>query len=330
MVYALPGIVLFELVLIVLNLLVFALVFPLVLLAAWLLLRRDSGPEGRFVALLLLTALVMTCVVEVITLVGDIGRMNTVFKFYLQGWVLFAVGSATGLTLIFDQMRPGRAPSTVVQVAPVIPTTYYLRQVKQLWWVALGLLIVAGLLYPVFATWAKVNDRFVADSPPGLNGLDYMRTATYNVNNKDLALIQDYDAIQWLRANIKGSPVIAEASYELYRWNDRVSINTGLPTIIGWDWHTKQQYSLIDGVIIDQRKQAVADLYNGADPSAAMQLLQRYNVSYVYVGPLERALYDKAGLSKFVEMSSSGLLSKEYDADGVQIYQVNAPVSAMR
>lgn len=324
--YVLPGLAVFEFILILENLRVFALVIPLVLLAAWLLLRRDSGPEHRFIALLMVTALVMTLVVEVVTLKGDIGRMNTVFKFYLQGWVLFAISSAAGLTLIFDRMLPKR----VAQVAPERPTESQVsvgNRLKQAWWAALAILLFAGLLYPVFATWAKVNDRFVADSSPGLNGLDYMTTATYNVNNHDLQLIQDYKAIEWLRENIKGSPVIAEASYELYRWNDRVSINTGLPTIVGWDWHTKQQYSLIDGSIIDQRKQDIADLYNNADPGAVSQILTRYQVSYVYVGPLERALYDPAGLSKFEAMTEAGALSKVYDADGVQIYHVIAPFS---
>ena len=85
-----------------------ALVAPLALLAAWLLLRHDTPPERRFVALLLLAALLLTAVVEVITLKGDIGRMNTVFKFYLQAWVLFGVAGGAGLVLIADQLLPIR------------------------------------------------------------------------------------------------------------------------------------------------------------------------------------------------------------------------------
>jgi YYY domain-containing protein len=327
--FALPGLAVFEVILVILGLHVFAFVLPLVLLASMLLLRGDTRPEQRFVALLMLTALAMTLVVEVITLKGDIGRMNTVFKFYLQGWVLFAVSGAVGLILIFERMVPNHTSFEIAQDANLLPSPARASGLKQAWWAALGLLLFAGLLYPVFATWAKVNDRFVADSPASLNGLDYMRSAVYNVNDKDLSLVQDYNAIQWLRENVKGSPVIAEASYELYRWNDRVSINTGLPTIVGWDWHTKQQYSLIDGSIVDQRKQDVADLYNTADPTQALQILQRYDVSYIYVGPLERALYDVAGLNKFEAMASSHVLSKVYDADGVQIYQINSSERAL-
>jgi YYY domain-containing protein len=330
LVYALPGLAVFETALIVLNFRVLAFVFPLVLLAVWLLLRRETTPERRFIALLIVAALLMTFMVEVITLKGDIGRMNTVFKFYLQAWVLFAVTSAAGLTLIFDWRLPARFMQAAGSDSQLAPTLSLARNLKQVWWGILGLLLFAGLLYPEFATWAKVNDRFVAGGAPGLNGLDYMRDATYSVNNHDFPLVQDYEAIQWLRENIKGSPVIAEANYELYRWNDRVSINTGLPTIIGWDWHTKQQYSLLDGAIIDHRREDVAKLYNTADSGEATDLLRRYKVSYVYVGPLERALYDANGLSKFEAMTTSGALSMLYDADDVQIYQVNAPANAKK
>lgn len=329
-VYAVPGLVVFEIVLLVLGLQVFSLVFPISLLALWLLLRPGTRPEARFIALLTLAALAMTLVVEVITLKGDIGRMNTVFKFYLQGWVLFGISSAAGLALIADRILPVRRELTEEQVQANIVPFPTIPMWRQAWVIVLSLLLVAGLLYPVFATWAKVNDRFVADSPPGLNGLDYMVAAKYNVNNQDLALIEDLDAIRWMRGNIRGSPVVAEASYELYRWNDRVSINTGLPTIVGWDWHTKQQYSLIDGSIIDQRKQDVADLYNTADPITAAELIKRYDVSYVYVGPLEKALYDAEGLSKFEAMSEAGVLAKVYDSSGVQIYRVNSAASAMK
>ncbi len=35
--------------------------------------------------------MVLTLMVELIVLRGDIGRMNTVFKFYLQVWTMFSI-----------------------------------------------------------------------------------------------------------------------------------------------------------------------------------------------------------------------------------------------
>ena len=56
-------------------------------LAAWagVLLLRPSMPDAkRFVLFLIGTALLITIVVEVVVVRGDIGRQNTIFKFYLQ------------------------------------------------------------------------------------------------------------------------------------------------------------------------------------------------------------------------------------------------------
>ena len=151
------------------------------------------------------------------------------------------------------------------------------------------MLLIAGLLYPGFATWAKIKDRYVPGSPGGLNGMDYMLGATYGENGQVIPLAPDHAAIQWLRENVEGSPVIAEANTGLYRWGNRISINTGLPTPIGWDWHTKQQYSLIEGGVIDRRLEDVRNLYNTTDPAQALMLSKRYDINYIYVGPLERA-----------------------------------------
>jgi YYY domain-containing protein len=292
----------FELMLILTQLFVFAFVFPLVALAAWLLLRPNLDPVRRLLALLIIAALMMTLMVEVITYKGDIGRMNTVFKFYLQVWVFLALASAVGIA-------------------------YFARQVWRSvvaygWFAVFALMLLIGLLYPLTATVAKVNDRFTAGSPPSLNGMDYMKTALYNDNNRPLPLMYDRDAILWMRENIPGSPVVLEGTSPLYHWGSRVSIYTGLPTVIGWDWHQKQQRSIVDGGIIDRRIDAVRAMYNTRDVNDALASFKRFRVQYVYVGEMERAFYDNVGLSKFDGMVQAGMLDLVYSNDQVRIYKV--------
>jgi uncharacterized membrane protein len=182
-----------------------------------------------------------------------------------------------------------------------------------------GTLILAGLLYPVAAADAKMNDRYVALSLPGLNGMDFMQGATYNENNQELVLYWDYEAIQWMRQNVKGSPVIMEGNTGLYHWGNRYSIYTGLPTVMGWDWHTKQQYSLLPGDLIDYRVAVVREFYDTLDQSKAVEIARRYDVHYVIVGSLERAVYDANGLDKFDQ--ASDLWSPVYQNEQVTIYQ---------
>jgi YYY domain-containing protein len=293
------------------NLMAFAIAFPLLALATILLVRPDLDARARFVALLIAAGLAMTMMVEVVVYKGDIGRMNTVFKFYLQVWVFFAIAAAIALASLAQTNDERRTTKVFV-----------LRPLSFVWQLVFALLVGIGLLYPMTATRAKVHDRFTHGSPPGLNGMDFMRTAIYPDRNYDQVLEFDRQAIEWLRANIVGSPVILEGNAPLYHWASRVSIYTGLPTVIGWDWHQKQQRSIVDGTIIDRRISAVREIYNTRSSVDALALLKRFRVQYVYVGDLERAFYDAVGLAKFEAMARAGQLQLVYENERVKIYQV--------
>ncbi len=306
---------------------VFAFVFPLLVLAGLLVLHPSLGPARRFIALLVAAGLALTLVVEVIVYKGDIGRMNTVFKFYNQVWVLFAIAAATGLAYIVN--ADGRhlysgstSPAHRANLFTARGRRSAVGSLHWVWWTAFGFLVFAGLMYPFMATRAKVNDRFVAGSPPGLNGMDYMDRAVYNDKDQPLPLIYDRQAIEWMQENIQGSPVVLEGNAPLYHWGSRVSVYTGLPTVIGWDWHEKQQRSIIDGAIVDHRIGDVQTMYNTVDVAQTLYLLDRYHVAYIYVGDLERAFYNAKGIAKFDAMAHAGQLELVYQNDHVQIYKV--------
>jgi uncharacterized membrane protein len=125
----------------------------------------------------------------------------------------------------------------------------------------------------------------------------------------------------WMREHLKGRPTIVEANTPLYRWGSRVSIYTGFPTVIGWDWHQKQQRSILPGDYIDHRIEDVRAIYTITDPQAARQLLDRYDVTYIYLGKNERIYYGGDGLNKFDQYNGQ-FWDKIYENADVQIYQV--------
>src|SRR5262249_8869944 len=139
-------------------------------------------------------------------------------------------------------------------------------------------------VYPIVATRARVADRWQNPSPIGwtLDGTAYMNTATYRDDVKEAAkpgelhLGTDLKAFQWIGDNVPGSPVIAEGNTEphLYRWGSRVSIYTGLPSIIGWSWHQTQQ-RLAFRNLIDERIRDVRTLYTDPSPERAMAIIAR-------------------------------------------------------
>ncbi len=277
---------------------------PIALLGLLLLFRPGLLPTERLWVYLVLLGLAMSLGVEVIVLEGDIGRMNTVFKFYLQVWLMWGVAAAAAL-------------------AWMIPRLQRWRQGRGVWLGILIALILFAALYPPLATSAKIQDRFDPSLGPGLDGWAYMETARYwDPSGTEYDLKWDLEAIRWLLDNVVGSPVLLEGHAPEYRWGARYSINTGLPTVLGWNWHQRQQRAAADDQEVWQRADDVAAVYNEPLPDLIEPLLEEYGVRYIVVGPLERAYYQPAGLQKFEEMAREGRLQVVFRNEGVTIYEV--------
>jgi uncharacterized membrane protein len=283
------------------------LVLPLAVWAGILLLRPGMPDAKRAVLFFTGTALVLTLFVEVAVLQGDIGRMNTVFKFYLQAWTLFAVSAAASLVWLLPTLSS--AWKTGWRLA---------------WQVTLVLLVGGAFLFPLLAGADKINDRMASSAPHTLDGMAYMAYSTYNEGEVQMDLSEDYRAIQWMQRNVKGSPVIVEANVPEYRWGNRYTIYTGLPGIVGWNWHQRQQRAVNPSEWVTQRVDAVGDFYNTSSRAEVETFLGRYDVHYIVVGQLEQAVYTVKGLSKFAEWN--GALWDEVYRDGrTVIYQVKQP-----
>ena len=274
-------------------------------LAGWvgaLLLRKDNSDGKRFVLFLVGTALMLTLLVEIVTVQGDIGRMNTVFKFYLQAWAMLSVSAAAALYWLLGAINKKTSG-------------WYMA-----WLVGLMCLLGIASMYPLIGTMAKVRDRMAPSAPHTLDGMKYMQFATYYDLDTEMKLDQDYNAIRWLQENIKGSPVIVEANMVEYHWGTRYTIYTGLPGVIGWNWHQRQQRATTPQEWVFNRIEEVNNFYQTTDVHQAAQFLRKYDVQYIILGQLERAKYAGDGLKKFDEQE--GVLWQEVYREGdTAIYQ---------
>ncbi|MFT3890406.1 MAG: DUF2298 domain-containing protein [Anaerolineales bacterium] len=119
-------------------------------IAAWagiLMLRPNMPDMKRFVLFMIGTALLITIVVEVVVVRGDIGRQNTIFKFYLQAWFLLATSSGAAL-------------------AWTLPAFFkWLPGWRAFWQTMMILLIAGGLLFTVSGTSGKMRDRWIVEAP---------------------------------------------------------------------------------------------------------------------------------------------------------------------
>jgi len=275
--------------------------------------QRDATPPGIGSTTLLtlvwgLAALGITLLIEIVVAKGDIGRMNSVFKFGMQVWLLFAVVSGVALTWMWSVTARLRAGA-----------------LRPVWRGAAVLLIAAALVYPLTATPARLADRYDPTIGPTLDGMAFMRSprSGWAENDRTFTFAEDADAIAWLRANVSGTPIVLEAHLEAYRWGGRISVYTGLPTLLGWPWHMTQQRSVTDvGPVRDARQALIRDLYNDPNAREALRLLRLYGVEYVVVGQLERALYDPAGLAKFDALAAAGQIETVFTTGATRIYRV--------
>jgi YYY domain-containing protein len=238
----------------------------------------------KFVLILLLVGLGLPLVVEFVYLRDNFGiRMNTIFKFYFQAWVLLALASAFAVYYVSRN----------------------LRGVLALGWLAtMTVLVAGGLVYPVLATLNKANNF---QTEPTLNGIAWISEHRPG----------DYAGIEWLRENAFDGSVILEApgsGYAAYQYAGRVSAMTGLPTLLGWGGHQSQWRGNYDEPA--RREPDIELLFNTSDFQQARLLLDKYNIIYVFVGPLERERYSPQGLNKFEQ-----IMTVAFRQDDVTIYK---------
>ncbi len=229
-----------------------------------------------FPLLLVLIGLLLTLAPEYVYL-KDVfmARMNTIFKFYFQAWILWGLAGAWQLARWLEAREVSREAGFPWRALAVGLSC---------------LLIAVGLLYTGLAVPARAREH---GTPWTLDGAAWLATSRPT----------DYAAIQWLNANVEGAPVIVEApgdQFRAYVYEGRVAALTGLPTVLGWSGHQRQWRGNYDEPA--RREVELETLFTTLNPTEAQEILAHYNVAYIYIGPIERERYPAEGLEKFAAM----------------------------
>lgn len=282
---------------------------PLIVWIAILFFRPGQVVPMQYVLVLAGFALALTLGVEMIVIAGDIGRQNTVFKFYIQVWLFFSIAS-------------GAAFAWLIQRADL-----WRFRVQLVWFVPLMFMVAAAAMFPFSSIRARMVDRFVPQLSPTLNGMDYMQEASHFLIDYGVVipLENDYHIIRWLQENVQGTPVIMEgrSAASEYRYNGRIAINTGLPTVLGWNWHQRQQRT-IDPLtrFVQQREANIRYFYESNDIPSVLNLVRYYDIEYIITSDMEIAMFP-GGIEKFNRMVELNLLSIVYQHGIGLIYQVD-------
>jgi uncharacterized membrane protein len=160
--------------------------------------------------------------------------------------------------------------------------------------------LIVGLTYPALSLFNKTNNF---KPPSGFTLDDFDRVQRENPD--------EAAAILWLRAAPDG--VVAEAVGGAYSNYARISIYTGLPTVLGWGNHEGQWR---DQALQGTRSDDIQTLYTNNDWTTTQEIINRYNIRYIFVGNLERSTYqvNEEKLNRF--------LKPAFQQGSVTVYEV--------
>jgi YYY domain-containing protein len=264
-----------------------ALLAAALLVALWALFGAETPAPARAVWLLVAGGVACLLGPELVYVRDEFDgsalyRMNTVFKLGYQAWILLGLG-AIGAWAYRSEWLPR-------------------RRVRWLLAPAAALLAAAALVYPIAGTYAR-KDGF--DRPPTLDGLGWLRDRAPG----------DPGAIDYLRHHADGGDVVLESVGDDYSafGHGRISTFTGLPTVLGWPGHELQW-----GHDADNRRAEVQRMYESPSANAVADLLRRYGVRWVVVGPLERTDHGSGGVAKWDQLGQ-----RVYDRDGTTVWRLD-------
>jgi uncharacterized membrane protein len=258
-------------------------------------------PATGFALLLLGAAAGLILVTEFIYLRDNFSvRINTVFKFYYQAWLLLSVVSAYGVYSLLADVRQ-RVPPGAVRAG---------------FTGMLLLVMVMGLLYPLFGFYGRglYETGYASGSsqPLTLDGTpDMPRTDA------------DYQALMCLSDRVEGADVVVtEAVRDAYNpAYGRVGSITGLPVVLGWENHERQWRGADFNRIAGNRQTDINTLYTEIDWQPVEEILTRYDVDYIFYGATEFQQYGDAGRDKF-----DARLSVVCEFGETRVYQVNPDI----
>jgi uncharacterized membrane protein len=189
-------------------------------------------------------------------------RMNTVFKFHLNAWLIAALAGGVGLAIIGRFARRAR------------------------WLAVAGVVVfaVAGFVYPISAVASRLQDM-----PPGGPTLD--GTAFLSPDERA--------AVRWLadQNGPAGRTVIAEGVGDEYSSAARMATYSGAAAVLGWAGHELQWRGPVPE--LGARQGDMAALYRDAPVAGIRPILDRYAVQFVVVGDVERRVYGDGVTSRF-------------------------------
>jgi hypothetical protein len=222
-----------------------------------------AAPERRMLVVLTAFGIAFALVPEFAYLKDIYGsiyyRGNTAFKFGFQAFTLLTLAACVGVALLLSGRRR------------FLPQT------------AVVILLECALVPPLYYSWFVLQGGFGV-WPEREWTLDGQRYFALNYP-------EDRAATNWLVQHVPAGGRIIEAVGDSFTYASRISTNTGIPTVIGWNVHELLWRG--SEAEVSRRRDDVAALYEGKSQDDARRVIARYRARWLVVGRFEREQYPK-------------------------------------
>jgi len=160
-------------------------------------------------------------------------------------------------------------------------------------------------IYPAFSIPSYYGKL---DKLPNLDGGLWLKD--FNPDDKEI--------VDFINSHIAGQPIILEAQGDSYADYERISANTGLPTVAGWWVHEWLWRGSPD--VVGKRIPDIVNIYESEDLNLTRSLLRQYRVKYVIISGLEKEKYSHLQKDKFTQLGKVVFQTKSLNG---AIYQVD-------
>lgn len=239
--------------------------------------KRNIILIDKFIISLIILATLLIIIPEIIYIkdiyIFEHRRANTMFKLVYQSFIVYSVISGYIL----------------------IRMMFILKNKNIFFLYKLFFLLI--FICQIFYSYFSIRSYYGFSKYKGLWGLKFL----------EIKKPENMIAINWLKENVSGQPVILEAVGDSYSDYNNISMSTGLPTVQGWIVHQWLWRNSYDGP--KERQEDVKMIYQSNDRDKISHLLDKYKIQYIIVGPQEKTKYGKINENIFLELNFTKALS---------------------
>ena len=226
-------------------------------------------------------------IVYVVDIYDTAPRANTMFKLTYNSYIMFS------LCFGYMLLRLIARKNKVYEVSGLICLIVFM----------------ATFLYVVEPVKSWFGDLTNPEEYETLDGTDFLNSYIIgNYMDEDMAGYVDYNVnmqddlamINWLKENANSEDVILEYKGSDFTFDNRISVFTSMPTVLGWVGHEWLWRSVNSSMEFPQELQDRADdidyIYTSGDIEYNKYLMDNYDIKYIIVGYNERLHISKEDL----------------------------------